>query len=63
MHGFPNELLDEARINIHSMVEEVILGQMIDVDMMISGPATLEMIDKKNMYKTASYTFIRPMLT
>ena len=30
---------------------------------MISWPASLEMIDKKNMYKTASYTFIRPMLT
>jgi geranylgeranyl pyrophosphate synthase len=45
------------------MIEEVILGQMIDVNMMVSGPASLEMIDKKNMYKTASYTFIRPMLT
>ena len=45
------------------MIEEVILWQMIDVDMMISGPASLSLIDKKNMYKTASYTFVRPMLT
>lgn len=35
---------------------------MIDVDMMVSDPAPLTLIDKKNMYKTASYTFIRPML-
>jgi len=45
------------------MIEEVILWQMIDVDMMISEPASLSLIDKKNMYKTASYTFTRPMLT
>lgn len=62
-HDFPENLLWEARKNVHSMIEEVILWQMIDVDMMISGPASLSLIDKKNMYKTASYTFIRPMIT
>lgn len=62
-HDFPENLLWEARKNVHNMIEEVILWQMIDVDMMISGPAALSLIDKKNMYKTASYTFIRPMLT
>lgn len=62
-HDFPENLLWEARKNVHSMIEEVILWQMIDVDMMISWPAALSLIDKKNMYKTASYTFIRPMLT
>ena len=62
-HDFAENLLWEARKNVHSMIEEVILWQMIDVDMMISGPASLSLIDKKNMYKTASYTFIRPMLT
>jgi hypothetical protein len=39
--------LEEARANVHSMIEEVILGQMIDVDMMASGPASLDLIDKK----------------
>lgn len=62
-HDFPENLLWEARKNVHSMIEEVILWQMIDVDMMVSGPASLSLIDKKNMYKTASYTFVRPMLT
>lgn len=62
-HEFAENLLREARRNVHSMIEEVILWQMIDVDMMISWPASLSLIDKKNMYKTASYTFVRPMLT
>lgn len=62
-HDFPEELLLKARENVHWMIEEVILWQMIDVEMMSWAPATTEMIEKKNMYKTAWYTFIRPMLT
>lgn len=62
-HEFDEQLLFQARQNVHSMIEEVILWQMIDVDMTISGPAALSLIDKKNTYKTASYTFTRPMLT
>jgi geranylgeranyl diphosphate synthase, type I len=61
-HNFPHHLLVEARKNLHIMGEEVILGQMIDVDMMAWGSASYELIEKKNYYKTASYTFIRPML-
>lgn len=62
-HDFSEEFLMSARDNVHAMIEEVILGQMIDVDMMSSGPAKLDLIEKKNIYKTASYTFVRPMLT
>lgn len=62
-HDFNEKLLFEARQNVHSMIEEVILWQMIDVNMMISEPASLSLIDKKNTYKTSSYTFVRPMLT
>lgn len=62
-HEFDEHLLFKARQNVHSMIEEVILWQMIDVDLTISGPAALSLIDKKNTYKTASYTFTRPMLT
>lgn len=62
-HDFSEPLLYSARQNVHSMIEEVILGQMIDVNMMTWEPANSKMIDKKNKYKTASYTFIRPMLT
>lgn len=63
MKWFSPEAMDDAKRNIHEMIEEVLFGQMIDVNMMISWPASMELIDKKNMYKTASYTFIRPMLT
>ncbi len=62
-YPFPEEFLKKAKINIQEMIEEVIVGQMIDIDLSVSAPAALEIIDKKNMYKTASYTFIRPMLT
>lgn len=61
-HNFPSNLLTKARENLHSMIEEVILWQMIDVDMMAQKAALYELIEKKNYYKTASYTFIRPML-
>jgi len=62
-HDFDQQFVVEARQTVHNMIEEVILWQMIDVDMTISEPATLSLIDKKNTYKTASYTFTRPMLT
>ncbi|MCF7835011.1 polyprenyl synthetase family protein [Candidatus Gracilibacteria bacterium] len=62
-HDFDDKLLYNARKNVHRMIEEVILGQMIDVDMMLLEPTTGKMIEKKNQYKTASYTFTRPMLT
>lgn len=62
-HDFSETLQMSARDNVHAMIEEVILGQMIDVDMMSSEPAKFELIEKKNIYKTASYTFVRPMLT
>ena len=61
-HEFTEKVLIEARKNVHSMIEEVILGQMIDVDMMVQDEADYQLIEKKNYYKTASYTFIRPML-
>ncbi|MEI6425807.1 MAG: polyprenyl synthetase family protein [Candidatus Absconditabacteria bacterium] len=62
-YRFSEQLLEDARINLHTMIEEVILGQMIDVQMMTGKNTTKEMIEKKNMFKTASYTFTRPLLT
>lgn len=62
-HNFSEKLLDEARQNVHTMIEEVILWQMIDVDMMAGDSASHSLIEKKNYLKTWSYTFIRPMLT
>ena len=62
-YDFEQIFLHDARRNVHAMIEEVILGQMIDVQMMSGITATKEMIEKKNMFKTASYTFTRPLVT
>lgn len=61
--NFKTELMNKAKINIHEMIEEVILWQMIDVDMMLWEQANKSDIQKKNLYKTAKYTFTKPMIT
>jgi len=61
--NFNQKLMNKAKINIHEMIEEVILGQMIDVDMMLWEPANETTIQTKNLYKTAKYTFTKPMTT
>lgn len=43
------------------MVDEVILGQMLDVDAVQRDKVTDRFIDDKMRLKTASYSFIRPM--
>ena len=45
------------------MIEEVILGQMLDVDMTTGDESTEALLHKKTLYKSARYTFMRPMLT
>ncbi len=43
------------------MSREVIAGQMLDVDLTTRPSATFADIEKKNLLKTATYTFTRPM--
>jgi geranylgeranyl diphosphate synthase type I len=43
------------------MVQEVIIGQMIDVDLMTRDRVPTSLIRKKIILKTARYTFVRPM--
>lgn len=47
---------------IHSLVEEVIIGQVIDVYNPIELNTSREIIEQKMLLKTARYTFTRPML-
>jgi len=61
--AFPSDLIQRARINIHDMIEELILGQMIDVDTMTWETLSEEHLEKKNLYKSAKYSFSRPMTT
>lgn len=54
--------VDQKRIaNLFSqMAEEVILGQMIDVELSTQDRPPLESIELKNLMKTARYTFVYP---
>ena len=60
---FDTTLLQQAKINIHGMIEEVILWEMIDVDTMLEERVSANHLEKKNIYKTAKYSFSRPMTT
>lgn len=52
-YDFNETLLYEAQSRIHEMIQELILGQMIDVDMMVGDQATEQLLTKKNLYKSA----------
>lgn len=45
----------------HTMITEIIIGQMIDVDGMEKKKVSIEDIEMRSMLKTASYTFIHPL--
>ncbi len=51
----------QAAARFRQMVDEVVVGQMIDADLMTRPRATVDLIERKMLLKTASYTFIRPM--
>lgn len=50
----------EIQEKIHQLLDEVIIGQMIDVRLAHVGIATRDEIMTKSKYKTALYTFARP---
>ncbi len=54
--------LMQAQQTIHTMIQEVILWQMLDVDLSIGDSADLATLERKNLYKTARYSFARPLL-
>ena len=58
---FEHRVLDEARACFGQMIDEVVIGQMLDVDLMTRSETTREVIESKIALKTASYTFVRPM--
>ncbi len=53
--------LRRLRAEFDAMVEEVLLGEALDVDTATRRTASSELIEQKMYLKTASYTFIRPM--
>jgi geranylgeranyl diphosphate synthase type I len=56
-----DDKLAKVKNYYYKMVDDVILGQIIDVDLSVRENFPQEMIDKKNLLKSASYTFIRPL--
>jgi geranylgeranyl diphosphate synthase, type I len=51
----------KAKEYFHAMSEEVIVGQMLDVDLMTRAETDTATIEEKLHLKTAGYTFVRPM--
>ena len=44
------------------MIQETILGQMMDVNLSLGEKTSREILEKRNLYKTARYTFARPLV-
>lgn len=44
------------------MIEEVVAGQLLDVSFMLQYEVNMEDIFQKNIYKTALYSFVNPMM-
>lgn len=59
---FSIERIDRAREIFFKMGDEVLVGQMIDVDMARREKVTNEQIIQKMFLKTATYSFIRPLM-
>lgn len=59
--GVPADARHHAAPFFRSMIEEVIAGQMIDVDLTSRPNPATALIERKMYLKTSSYTFIRPL--
>lgn len=59
---FPQETINKVKEYYYEMVNEVIVGQMIDVDISTRKNIPKELIDEKTKLKTAGYSFINPLL-
>jgi geranylgeranyl diphosphate synthase, type I len=59
---FPQKIINKVKTYFYEMVDEVIVGQMIDVDMVTRKNVSKELIDEKTRLKTAGYSFINPLL-
>lgn len=63
MRGIKTDVrrLGRVREEFDVMVQEVMLGEALDVDVATRQTVSSELIEQKMYLKTASYTFIRPM--
>lgn len=61
VRGFDARRLEAVRHLFHRMTQEVLSGQMIDVDLTTLQQGDRHHIERKMFLKTASYTFVRPL--
>jgi geranylgeranyl diphosphate synthase, type I len=59
---FPQQIIDNVNSLFYKMVDEVSIGQMIDVDIATRKTVSKELIDEKTRLKTAGYSFTSPLL-
>jgi geranylgeranyl diphosphate synthase type I len=59
--NFPKENIAKSQSYFYKMVDEVVLGQMIDIDITTREKANFNLINEKTRLKTSRYTFVRPM--
>ncbi len=59
--NFDENKLKSAKLFFNKMADDVVLGQIIDIDIPSRKDIPKELINKKDKLKTASYTFIRPL--
>jgi geranylgeranyl diphosphate synthase type I len=62
MKPYTNPYIQIAQQTVHTMIQEVILWEMIDVDLAIGEKTDSATLERKNLYKTARYTFARPLI-
>lgn len=63
-HGLPSVSQKRLRAALEEydvMVQEVMIGEMVDIDSAARATVDAELIDIKMLLKTASYTFVRPL--
>lgn len=60
--NFSQKIINKVNTYFYDMVDEVSVGQMIDVDIVTRKKVSKELIDEKTRLKTAGYSFIKPLL-
>jgi geranylgeranyl diphosphate synthase type I len=59
--GIDAVMRERAAAFFHSMIEEVIVGQMMDIDLTTRITPTDAFVERRTYLKTSTYTFVRPL--
>lgn len=59
--AFPKANIEKSQEYFYKMVDEVVMGQIIDIDITTRVKADCNLINEKTRLKTSRYSFVRPM--